>query len=422
MKKAEGHSHQYSDFQHLFTTKPSAVNVSLPVARIPQLHKVISGINYSWRIGKIFGVPTDLHWTFVFVPTAILYFAYVPGYGMNWAAAAWWSTIALLLFTFILVHELGHALVARDRGVKAERIILFPLGGGAYLPDQPKQLWAEILVYAAGPLANIFLAIVAWIILLLRPDGELLVAYFLRLSGNIVVQPAIFDQILGITLGVNLLLALGNLLPAYPLDGGRILRALLRGPLGARTATIVVTALGLVVGIPLIWLGVELGDPLLASGAVFIILLSGMEYRNGWQRRRLAKTASDSVLRVPSDQNIRVYTSESVGVVRQRFIASGWPVLPVFNAWNEQIGFVEISVLDEESSSDEEPVAPYCEAEFITAPPEEDLLSVTERIVAANVYGATVLGKRGKLVGYVFTDDVMGVLDNRWRWVLRHLE
>jgi Zn-dependent protease len=398
------------------------VNVTPTVARIPNLHKVISGISYSWRIGKIFGVPTDLHWTFVFVPISILYFAYTPGYGMNWQSAAWWSTIALLLFTFILVHELGHALVARDRGVRAERIILFPLGGGAYLPDQPKQLWAEVLVYAAGPLANIFLAILAWIALLLRPDGELLIAYFLRLSGNIVVQPAILDQVLGITLGVNLLLAFGNLLPAYPLDGGRILRALLRKPLGARVATVVVTTLGVIIGLPLIWLGFKLGDPLLACGAVFIILLSGMEYRNGWQRRRLAKTEPELVLRVPTDQSIRVYTSESVGAVRQRFRASGWPVLPVFNQWNEQIGFVEANVLREEPDTDEEPVAPYCEAEFITAPPEEGLLSVTERVVAANVYGATVLGKRGELVGYVFTEDVMGVLDSRWRRFLRRLE
>jgi len=398
------------------------VTVTSTVARIPHLHKVISGINYSWRIGKIFGVPTDLHWTFVFVPTAILYFAYVPGYGMNWKAAGWWSTIALLLFTFILVHELGHALVARDRGVRAERIILFPLGGGAYLPDQPKQLWAEILVYAAGPLANIILAIAAWIALLLRPDGELLIAYFLRLSGNIVLRPVLLDQVLGITLGVNLLLAAGNLLPAYPLDGGRILRALLRRPLGAWASTIVVTTLGVVVGLPLIWVGVKLGDPLLACGAVFIILLSGMEYRNGWQRRRLAKTASDSVLRVPQGEHVRVYASESVGAVRERFAATGWPVLPVFSSWNEQIGFVELNVLKEEPDSDEEPVAPYCEAEFITAPPEEDLLSVTERIVAANVYGATVLGQRGKLVGYVFTEDVMRVLDNRWRRFRRRLE
>lgn len=398
------------------------MNVTPTVVRIPNLHKVLSGISYSWRIGKIFGVPTDLHWTFVFVPITILYFAYTPGYGMNWQSAAWWSTIASLLFTFILVHELGHALVARDRGVRAERIILFPLGGGAYLPDQPKQLWAEVLVYAAGPLANIFLAVLAWIALLLRPDGELLIAYFLRLSGNIVVQPAIFDQILGITLGVNLLLAFGNLLPAYPLDGGRILRALLRKPLGARTATIVVTTLGVVIGLPLIWLGFKLGDPLLACGAVFIILLSGMEYRNGWQRRRLAKTESEIVLRVPEGQDVRVYMSESVSTVRQRFRSSGWPVLPVFNQWNEQIGFVEANVLRDEPKSEEEPVSAYCEAEFITAAPEESLLSVTERIVAANVYGATVLGKRGKLVGYVFTEDVMGVLDSRWRRLLRRLE
>ena len=353
------------------------------------------------------------------VPVAILYFAYVPGYGMNWAAAGWWFTIAVLLFSFILVHEPGHALVARDRGVRAERIILFPLGGGAYLPDQPKQLWAEVLIYAAGPLANVLLAVVAWIVLLSRPDGDLLIAFYLRLSGNLVVLPGFLDQVLGLTLAVNLLLALGNLLPAYPLDGGRILRALLRGPLGARRSTVVVTALGVVVGLPLIWLGFRLGDPLLAVGAVFVIVMSALEYRNGWQRRRLRAVDVTTFLQQAGtagadDPRTRVYLTERVGEVMQKFRAVGWPVLPVFNQWNEQIGFVERETVAEESDDPRAAVAPYCEAEFVTAGPEEDLLAITERIVNANVYGATVVGRRGVRLGYVFTEDVMGLLDRRW--------
>lgn len=350
---------------------------------------------------------------------AILYFARVPAYGINWAQAGWWSAIAVLLFCFVLIHELGHALAAKNRGVRAERIVLFPLGGGAYLPEQPKQVWAEVFVYAAGPLANILLAAIAFVVLLYRPDGNLLIAFYLKLSGNLVVFPGLLDQMLGITLAVNLLLALGNLLPAYPLDGGRIVRALLRRPLGGRAATVIVTVLGVVIGLALAWLGVYLTDPLLVLGAGFVVLMSVLEFRNGWQRRRLAGAALSAVLRVPAGNVPRIYPGNTVAETLAVFVTTGWPVLPVFNRWNEQVGFVEAAVLREEAKNPEEMVRPYCEAEFVTAKPTEDLLVVTERIVDANVYGATVTGPRGAVLGYVFTEDVMTLLDTPFKRLKR---
>lgn|GEM_PF-564849 len=369
-------------------------------------------ITYSWRIGNIFGVPTDLHWTFLLLPLAIGYFTWVPGMGIAWAAAIKWTIIALLLFFFVLVHELGHALAARNRGVVAERIILFPLGGGAYLPDRPDRAWEEVFIYAAGPLANIGLAVIAYAALLFRPDGELLIAFYLRLSGNLVVFPGWPDQVLGLTLAVNLLLAIGNLLPAYPLDGGRILRAVLRGPVGVRPATVVVTGLGVLIGAALVWLGYVLRDPLLGIGAVFIIVMSALEYRNGWQRRRLAARGIGNILR-PVAAEKPLYLTDKVGKARTLFNGSGWPVLPVRNQWNEQVGFLESDTLNEEAKKDTAPLLPYCEAEFVTASPDEDLLTVTERIVNANVYGATVYGRRGRVLGYVFTEDVMTLLKRR---------
>jgi Zn-dependent protease len=341
---------------------------------------------------------------------------------MNWTTVSWWSTISILLFSFVLIHELGHALAAKNRGVHAERIILFPLGGGAYLPDQPKQLWAEVFVYAAGPLANILLAIIAWGVLLTRPEGELLVAFYLKLSGNLVVMPSIPDQLLGLTLAVNLLLAIGNLLPAYPLDGGRILRALLRRPYGVRTSTVIVTVLGVIIGLGLAWLGYHLSDPLLVVGAGFIILMSVMEYRNGWQRRRLADRPMQAVLRhPPQNPHQKLYPDNTVAEALQQFETTGWPVLPVFNQWNEQLGFVEAVALREEAGSPQSKVRAFCEGEFVTARPDENLLAVTERIVDANVYGATIIGPRGKLIGYVFTEDVMTLLDTPIRRIKRRL-
>lgn len=321
--------------------------------------------------------------------------------------------MAVLLFGFILIHELGHALMARNRGVVAEKIILFPLGGGAFIPEQPKRMWDEVLVYAAGPGANLVLAAIALPALLSRPEGDLLFRYYLQLSGNLVVVPNLLEQVLGLTIAVNILLAIGNLLPAYPLDGGRILRALLRRPLGKRKATVIVTYLGVIIGLLLVVLGYYLSDPLLIIGALFVIVMSILEYRNGWQRRRLAANGIEVVLRPITEENdLRVYPAETVTSIRDRFASSGWPVLPVFNQWNNLEGFVEASVLTEEPNSPDEAVLPYCEKEFTTAHPEENLLIITERIIDADVYGAAIFGPRGKLIGYVFTEDVMGLLDS----------
>lgn len=340
-----------------------------------------------------------------------------PGVGLNERALYWYASVSVLLFGFILLHELGHALAAKNRGVVAERIILFPLGGGAYLPEQPKQLWAEVFVYAAGPLANLVLAALVLPVVLSLPDGGLLLTQSVSPGGNVVLNPTLPQQLLVMTVVVNVLLALGNLLPAYPLDGGRILRALLRRPVGARRATVIVTGLGVVIGAALVAVGWLIGDPLLVVGALFIIGMSALEYRNGWQRRRLAGLGLGRVLRQPnsSPQN-RLYPSTLVGEAERAFASSGWPVLPVFDNWNNLRGFLGATHLETEAEQDTEAIQGFYEPEFIAVSPTEDLLTVTERIVSANVYGAAVYGDRGRLIGYVFTEDVMTVLRPWWRW------
>jgi len=104
-----------------YTLQPVTCNLRYPFTKTnPPI------LTYTWRSGRIFGVPVELHWSFLLLPPAILYFSWIPDYGINWRAAGWWTAIALLLFAFVLIHELGHALMARNRGVQAEKIVLFP--------------------------------------------------------------------------------------------------------------------------------------------------------------------------------------------------------------------------------------------------------------------------------------------------------
>ncbi|PPK88550.1 Zn-dependent protease [Neolewinella xylanilytica] len=365
----------------------------------------------TWRIGRIFGVPTELHWSFVLVPLAILFYAYQPGFGLRWTQVQWWSGITLLLFFFVLIHELGHALTARARGIRAEKIILFPLGGGALIPDEPERTRDQVLIYAAGPLANLLVAALALLVLVGQPNGAMLIRYYLDQSSNLVVMPALAERLLGITLAVNVVLALGNLLPAYPLDGGRILRALLKRGLSDRAATVITTVMGITIGAGLIAVSYFLGDPLLGISSLFIIAFSAVELNRGWQRRRLTRSVMEEVLR-PSAAG-RIYVTDRVSRARAAFALTDATVLPVYNNYNELSGFVEKEVLQREGHRDH-PVRYYYEAEFITARPTDNLLELTERIVEANVYGAAIYDG-GEIVGFVFTEDVIRLLDRSRR-------
>ncbi|MBB4079294.1 Zn-dependent protease [Lewinella aquimaris] len=361
----------------------------------------------SWRIGRIFGVPTELHWSFLLVPVAILVYSYEAGVGLRWTQVQWWSGITLLLFLFVLIHELGHALTAKSRGVVAEKIILFPLGGGALIPEEPKRIRDEILIYFAGPLANILLALIALPLLLLQPGGKYLIQFYLNPFGNLIVVPSPAEQLLGITLAVNAVLAIGNLLPAYPLDGGRILRALLKRPVGERAATVITTLLGIAIGGGLIALSFQLEDPLLGLSSLFIVSFSAIELNRGWQRRRLARAVMKEVLRSPLTD--RIYANDRVARARAVFAKTDAKVLPVYDNWNQLSGFVEREVLLREADREQRVVSFY-EPEYIAAQPTDSLLQLTERIVEANVYGAAIYD-RGVIVGFVFTEDVIQLLD-----------
>ena len=351
-----------------------------------------------------------MHWSFLLVPPAIVYFSYRDGLGIVSEALTWYASVAVLLFAFVLVHELGHALVARGLGVRADKIVLFPLGGGAFIPERPKRTLHEVAVYAAGPVANLLLAGLAVPILLAQPDGELILRSYVSAPGNYVVAPSLLDRLLGVSVAVNVLLAAGNLLPAFPLDGGRILRALLNVPLGERQATVIVSILGVVIGAGLLILSYRMGDPLLGLGACFVAGMSAVAYRDGWQRRRLDKMDVSTVLRPYREGSMTLYPTQSARTALVLFDRTDWPVLPVFDNWNELRGFVAREVVEEEDPRGRGTVRHVAELEYVTARPEDNLLDVTERIVEANVYGAAVYGPRGELRGFVFTEDVMGVL------------
>ncbi len=166
------------------------------------------------RLGRIAGIPIFLNpsWFLVFtLVTWSLASGYFPRLNPQWPASVNWGLAlvsSLLFFTSVLAHELSHSLVALGSGLPIASITLYVFGGVARITEEPGEAAVEARVAAAGPLASFGLAVL-FILLSFFPVGEFAVAVF-RYLGT-----------------VNLLLAVFNLLPGFPLDGGRLLRAFL---------------------------------------------------------------------------------------------------------------------------------------------------------------------------------------------------
>jgi Zn-dependent protease len=204
----------------------------------------------SWKLGRVAGIDVFLHPTFLL----ILFFPQVAElgvYGLMFVLAA---------FGCVLLHELGHALMARRYGIETVDITLYPIGGVARLSRMPRSPGAELLVALAGPAVNLAIALGLAVV---GGLGMLLPLGFAADGG-------LGDFAASLT-AVNLFLALFNLVPAFPMDGGRVLRALLSGWLGRWRATEVAAALGRT-------LAVVFGVASFLSGAWFQVALAAFIY------------------------------------------------------------------------------------------------------------------------------------------------
>ncbi len=187
-------------------------------------------MQWSFRIGRVGGTDIKVHITFLALVAWWGYSAYADG----GRAAAIQAVIFLLgLFTCVLLHEFGHILMARRFGVRTPDVILLPIGGLARLERMPEEPRQELLIAVAGPLVT--LAIALAIYALLRLTGAPLDSAQLDPS-----QSGLAQQLMWI----NVMLLLFNLLPIFPMDGGRMLRALLAMRLGLQRATHIAARVG----------------------------------------------------------------------------------------------------------------------------------------------------------------------------------
>lgn len=221
----------------------------------------------AYKILDIRGISLHVHWTFLLLIGWVLL---VNGNNGNNVEQITWSMLFLIaVFVCITLHELGHALVAGRFGIEAKNIVLLPIGGIASIekfPDNPKQ---ELAISMAGPVVNIAIASLLWLVMI--PHTSLMEG---PPPGASIMHGHDFLYNLRI---VNIALAVFNLIPAFPMDGGRILRALLGFKLNYIRATRIAANVGRIIAILFIAAGIVLVNPFLPAIGIFIIFSAGAE-------------------------------------------------------------------------------------------------------------------------------------------------
>jgi Zn-dependent protease len=252
------------------------------------------------KIATLFRIPVKIHWTFGLLFLYVLYTSVTQNLGVN--GTLFFASFVLCLFVCVVLHEFGHALTARRFGVDTVDIILLPIGGVARLTHLPKLPRHEFLIAIAGPMVNVVIAAVLGVFLFLTRDNPLMI------KGSEMDMYEYPSNFLPLLLILNISLIVFNMIPAFPMDGGRVLRALLSLKTGRLKATRIASILGQILAVVFLIYGLMNGHVILGLIGVFIFLSAGNEYRMVKTEMMLTRGKARDLMRteftiIPSDSN-----------------------------------------------------------------------------------------------------------------------
>ncbi len=222
------------------------------------MEQLAARARWTWSVGTVSGIETRVHWTVGLFAVYLALSAAWSGGGAVGAGLA--LCAAALVLGFVWLHELGHVMMARHYGIGTRSITLSPLGGLASLSSLPRTPKQELHVALAGPLVNVVLFVVAWVM------GQVMGP-----------EVGVLAVLLDVALWSNAMLAIFNLLPVFPMDGGRVMRAWLEQSRGRLRATEITAKWGGYLAIILgVW-ALATGRFMTAVIAVFVWRLGRME-------------------------------------------------------------------------------------------------------------------------------------------------
>jgi Zn-dependent protease/predicted transcriptional regulator len=370
----------------------------------------------SLRIGRILGIPIYVHasWVIIFVLITMSLGAQFTQQHPQWTSTQHWSVgvlTSLLFFASIIFHELSHSMVARVYKIRVESITLFVFGGVARITQDPTKAIQEFNIAIAGPIASLFLGGVFYALTLFFPYGTMTGALALWLAG------------------INMLLAVFNLLPGFPLDGGRIFRAIVWGVTKDFTrATKMAGTSGKLVAYGMIVFGagyaLSTGQWQAGLWYAFIgwFLLNAAQesvaqivVRETLSGLHAADVMSQEVPMVPRDISLEDYSQEALRTGRRCHLVV---------TDDRLVGMMNVHTLnsvprDEWANMSVQAVM-IPRDKILWAKPEEPLLGLLERLLAADINQMPVVsgGENGDnsgshIIGMITRDSILRVMRTR---------
>lgn len=377
----------------------------------------------SLKIFSWFQIPVYLHWSFGLIFLLPLWAGLQEEF--NFASLFWRFLIILGLFACVLLHEFGHSLMARRYGILTQDIILTPIGGAARLERMPENPRQELFVALAGPMVNVVIAVLLFLVskyLVFNTDiswwiFKANVSEWLSFSNEpsgdatITLDSGVRISDIAMTLPhllvINIMMVVFNLIPAFPMDGGRVLRALLSMQFGRLTATRTAAIIGQIIAVLFIGIGLYFSLFSLSLIGVFVFIT--------------ARTENSMVV---SEYIMKKYTANDL--VRYQYahlMANDWMQTPasmlnhglerhflVFDFSDQLIGYLNeshiLTAIKKRDLSTE--VRNYMVEPAITVSTSDTLLQVNHLIRSQNIGILAVADEQNQVIGVI---DATG-LDN----------
>ncbi|MHB1046867.1 MAG: site-2 protease family protein [Thermoanaerobaculia bacterium] len=233
-------------------------------------------MKWSYTVARVSGIDIKIHATFALIlALGAFQWGFPKGFAgeSSFSGAVFGMGLMLLLFTCVVLHELGHSLVAQRFGLTVREIVLLPIGGVARLEKNPEKPLHELLIALAGPLVNVAIAVLLFFAGGVALNFGLVEAQSLLTADG----PPTLATLWGWLFLANVGLAVFNMIPAFPMDGGRVLRAALAMRLGFSRGTQIATVIGQAVAFAFGLFGVLAGNFLLVIVALFVFMGAGQE-------------------------------------------------------------------------------------------------------------------------------------------------
>ncbi|MBC57739.1 MAG: site-2 protease family protein [Confluentimicrobium sp.] len=348
-------------------------------------------MTWSFPIGRLFGTELRVHATFFLLLLWIGAAAYMEG---GTPAAVENILFVVALFACVVAHEFGHALTARRYGIKTPDVTLLPIGGMARLERMPEKPLQEITVALAGPAVNIVIYLVLALIFGVETRLEALAA---------IENPA--QSFLGRLAAVNLFLALFNLLPAFPMDGGRVFRAVLALFMDRVQATRIAATAGQFLAFALGFLGLTSGNPVLLLIAIFVFMAAAAESSDvalrDMAKNLLAREAMITAFEsLGPDDGIQAASAALIRTTQHEF--------PVLDSDGTLKGFVTRNAIFQASTGDQPPrkmadiVTTGIPSVALTARLDKALDGLSQ----GNAPGVAVTDQAGRMIGYITRENI----------------